>query len=198
MNSSMDIPSAEACYKVDGIISHEGFVYEQDRSDIPNDVVLVHLARPVIVTREISPICLPKPGAVMAAGTPCFVTGWGYEKGRNGHKCLNHSAFASLFKVCSVVYSLWISSYLLWPFACLSQFIIMFVLTSILGKPKVTEKLNQAALPIVDFQACSKPANRSDTLRPSMICAGYESPDELKSACQVRRNIQLCKKSEKT
>ncbi|KAL3996601.1 hypothetical protein ACER0C_009257 [Sarotherodon galilaeus] len=134
MNSSMDIPSAEECYKVDTIIRHEGFVYEQDPNDITNDIALVHLAKPVNMTREISPICLPKPGVVMPAGTPCFVTGWGDEKG-------------NLF-------------------------------------PKVAEKLNQAALPVIDFETCSKPAYWWDTLRPSMICAGYESPDELKSACQ--------------
>lgn len=81
MNSSMDVPSAEECYKVDGIICHEGFVSE----DISNDIALVHLAEPVNMTREISPICLPKPGAVMPAGTPCFVTGWGDEKGRSDH-----------------------------------------------------------------------------------------------------------------
>ncbi|XP_034543236.1 ovochymase-2 [Notolabrus celidotus] len=134
MNSSMDVPSAEECFKVDGIIRHEGFVYEEDNTDITNDVALVHLTKPVNMTREISPICMPKPGAVMPAGKPCFVTGWGDEKG-------------NLF-------------------------------------PKVAEKLNQAALPIVDFETCSKPAYWWYTLRPSMICAGYESPDELKSACQ--------------
>uniref|UniRef100_A0A8C6TPH8 Peptidase S1 domain-containing protein n=1 Tax=Neogobius melanostomus TaxID=47308 RepID=A0A8C6TPH8_9GOBI len=133
MNSSMDVPSAEACYKVDGIIRHEGFVYEQDKTDITNDIALVHLSERVNMSSEISPICLPKPGAVMPAGTPCFVTGWGDEKG---------------------------------------------------GKVNVSEQLNQAALPIVDFATCSKPAYWWDTLRPSMICAGYESPDELKSACQ--------------
>lgn len=36
MNSSMDVPSAEECYKVDHIIKHEGFVYEQDKSGITN------------------------------------------------------------------------------------------------------------------------------------------------------------------
>ncbi|KAF3852521.1 hypothetical protein F7725_005876 [Dissostichus mawsoni] len=120
MNSSMDVPSAEECFKVDSIIRHEGFVYEQDPTDISNDIALVHLATAVNMTKEISPVCLPKPGAVMPAGTPCYVTGWGDEK----------------------------------------------------------------ALPIVDFQTCSKPAYWWDSLRPSMICAGYESPDELKSACQ--------------
>ncbi|KAI9525572.1 hypothetical protein NQZ68_006121 [Dissostichus eleginoides] len=134
MNSSMDVPSAEECFKVDSIIRHEGFVYEQDRTDISNDIALVHLATAVNMTKEISPVCLPKPGAVMPAGRPCYVTGWGDEKGN------------------------------------------MF--------PKVSDKLNQAALPIVDFQTCSKPAYWWDSLRPSMICAGYESPDELKSACQ--------------
>lgn len=82
MNSSMDVPSEEECYAVDGIIRHEGFVYESDRSDISNDIALVHLAEPVNMTNAISPVCLPKPGDVMAAGTHCFVTGWGDEKGR--------------------------------------------------------------------------------------------------------------------
>ncbi|XP_061778961.1 ovochymase-2 [Nerophis lumbriciformis] len=134
MNSSADVPSAEACYQVDGIIRHEDFVYENDRSDIVNDIALVHLARPVNMTKEISPVCLPQPGAIMAAGTPCFITGWGDEKG-------------------NLV-------------------------------PKVSEKLNQAALPVVDFQTCSKPAYWWQAVRPSMICAGYDSPNELKSACQ--------------
>ncbi|XP_029622136.1 ovochymase-2 isoform X1 [Salmo trutta] len=134
MNSSRDLPYHEACYKVDGIIRHKGFVYEQDKTDITNDIALVHLSSAVNMTREISPVCLPALGALMPAGKPCYVTGWGDEKG-------------SLF-------------------------------------PVVSEKLNQAALPIVPFATCSKPAYWWDTLRPSMICAGYESPDELKSACQ--------------
>lgn len=58
----------------------------------------------------------------------------------------------------------------------------------------MAEKLNQAALPIIDYENCSKPEYWWDTLRPSMVCAGYESPDELKSACQVRKTIQKKKK----
>lgn len=88
MNSSMDVPSAEECYKVDRIIKHEGFVYEQDNSDISNDIALVHLVEPVNMTREISPICLPRPGALMPPGTPCFVTGWGDEKGGKVIDCI--------------------------------------------------------------------------------------------------------------
>ncbi|KAL1023769.1 hypothetical protein UPYG_G00045870 [Umbra pygmaea] len=134
MNSSKDTPSHETCYKVDGIIRHKGFVYEQDKADITNDIALVHLSAPVNMTSEISPVCLPVPGAIMPAGKHCYVTGWGDEKG-------------NLF-------------------------------------PVVSEKLKQAALPIVPFTTCSQPAYWWDTLRPSMICGGYESPDELKSACQ--------------
>lgn len=91
MNSSMDVPSVEECYKVDRIIKHEGFVYEQDKNDITNDIALVHLVKPVNMTREISPICLPRPGAVMPPGRPCFVTGWGDEKGGEVIGCISVS-----------------------------------------------------------------------------------------------------------
>uniref|UniRef100_A0A3B4TWE6 Peptidase S1 domain-containing protein n=1 Tax=Seriola dumerili TaxID=41447 RepID=A0A3B4TWE6_SERDU len=106
MNSSMDVPSAEKCYKVDGIIRHKGFVYEQDRTDITNDIALVHLAEPVNMTREI--ILLP---------------------------------------LCRLCYT---------------------------GHIEL-DKLNQAALPVVDFQTCSKPSYWWDTLRPSMICSALIS-----------------------
>jgi len=93
MNSSMDVPSEQRCYKVDGIVRHKGFVYEQDRTDIANDIALVHLAEPVNMTREISPVCLPTAGAVKPAGTLCFVTGWGDEK---GIEVIMHFSFMSL------------------------------------------------------------------------------------------------------
>lgn len=170
MNSSMDVPSAEECYKVDRIIKHEGFVYEQDNSDITNDIALVHLAERVNITREISPICLPRAGAVMPAGTPCFVTGWGDEKGGKERKRALFPALRELY----------------------SQLAESNVWASFQGNlfPIVADKLNQAALPIIDFETCSKPTYWWETLRPSMVCAGYGSPDELKSACQVRKHIQ--------
>ncbi|XP_076149384.1 chymotrypsin-like elastase family member 2A [Alosa pseudoharengus] len=133
INSSLDGPT-EQCVTVDALVSHEGFVYPQDNTDITNDIALVHLAKPVNMTREVSPVCLPKPDFVLPAGKTCFVTGWGDEKGN-----------------------------LL---------------------PVVADKLNQAPLPVVPFSTCSKPQYWWDSVRPSMICAGYELPDELKSACQ--------------
>ncbi|KAK2918846.1 hypothetical protein Q8A73_003217 [Channa argus] len=123
-------PQQRAAYKVDGIIRHEGFVCEQVRTDITNDIVLVHFGKAC----QYDEGGQPKPRAVMPAGASCFVTSWRDKKG------------------------------------------------SVL--PKIAERLKQAALPITDFQTCSKPAYWWDTLRPSMISAGYESPHELKSACQ--------------
>lgn len=79
LSSSTDVPSVEKCYEVDGIIKHEGFVHEQHRTDI----ALVHLVKPVAMTKEISPICLPRPWDVTPAGTACFVTGWGDKEGVN-------------------------------------------------------------------------------------------------------------------
>uniref|UniRef100_A0A8C4RJE7 Peptidase S1 domain-containing protein n=1 Tax=Erpetoichthys calabaricus TaxID=27687 RepID=A0A8C4RJE7_ERPCA len=40
------------------------------------------------------------------------------------------------------------------------------------------------ALPIIPYDTCSKPEYWADKVHPCMICAGYESPDELKSICQ--------------
>ncbi|KAF7710120.1 ovochymase-2 [Silurus meridionalis] len=132
MNSSIDGPT-EMCIPVVAIISHKDFVYPQI-DDLSNDIALVRLAKPVSMTREISPVCLPKPESLLPTGHFCYVTGWGDEKG-------------------SII-------------------------------PVVAKKLNQAPLPIVSYETCSKISYWWDSVRPSMVCAGYESPDELKSACQ--------------
>lgn len=80
MNASLD-GSTEVCVPVVAIISHKDFVYPQI-SDLANDIALVRLAKPVSMTREISPVCLPKPETLMPAGHFCYVTGWGDEKGQ--------------------------------------------------------------------------------------------------------------------
>ncbi|XP_063074737.1 ovochymase-2 [Engraulis encrasicolus] len=133
MNSSWDGPT-EQCVPVTHLVSHPGFVYPEDNTDITNDIALIRLAKPIVMTKEVSPVCLPTPDDVLPGGKTCFVTGWGDEKG-------------------SLI-------------------------------PKVADKLNQAPLPVVPYSTCSTPQYWWDSLRPSMICAGYEEPDELKSACQ--------------
>ncbi|XP_029115120.1 chymotrypsin-like protease CTRL-1 [Scleropages formosus] len=48
----------------------------------------------------------------------------------------------------------------------------------------VSRPLTQAALPLVSLETCRQPQYWWDGVWSSMICAGYESPDEFKSACQ--------------
>lgn len=54
LNSSIDVFSAEKCYQVDAIIRHEGFVYEQHRTIITND--MMHLVEPVAMTEPDLPV----------------------------------------------------------------------------------------------------------------------------------------------
>lgn len=86
IDASLDGPT-EVCVPVDAIIPHKNFIYPQV-SDISNDIALVRLAKPVSMTREISPVCLPKPETLMPAGHFCYVTGWGDEKGQE--MCSKH------------------------------------------------------------------------------------------------------------
>ena len=81
MNSSWDGPT-EQCVPVDTLVSHEAFVYPEDNTDITNDIALVHLAKPVKMTAQVRPVCMPTPDFVLPAGETCFVTGWGDEKGQ--------------------------------------------------------------------------------------------------------------------
>ncbi|KAL7877113.1 hypothetical protein SRHO_G00037560 [Serrasalmus rhombeus] len=58
-------------------VSMQGFI----NPDAINDIALVRLAEPITNTPEISPVCLPKPEALMPAGHICYVTSWGDKKG---------------------------------------------------------------------------------------------------------------------
>ncbi|KAG8454206.1 hypothetical protein GDO86_000735 [Hymenochirus boettgeri] len=51
-------------------------------------------------------------------------------------------------------------------------------------QPKAAEALNQVALPVIPFETCKKPQYWWFQIKKTMICAGYELPDELKSVCQ--------------
>ncbi|XP_006868902.1 PREDICTED: serine protease 42-like [Chrysochloris asiatica] len=46
---------------------------------IRNDIALLHLLFPVNFTETIKPICIPKETFKVAAGTRCWVTGWGHQ-----------------------------------------------------------------------------------------------------------------------
>ncbi|XP_061102877.1 tolloid-like protein 1 [Conger conger] len=51
-------------------------------------------------------------------------------------------------------------------------------------EPKVAETLNQVDLPVVPYDTCKRMDYWWFQVKPSMICSGYNSPDELKSVCQ--------------
>lgn len=56
---------------VEKIIVHKNF----NPSTLQNDIALMKLKRPIIFNANVSPICLPD--FDFAAGTTCYVTGWG-------------------------------------------------------------------------------------------------------------------------
>ncbi|KAI1887407.1 hypothetical protein AGOR_G00189980 [Albula goreensis] len=49
---------------------------------------------------------------------------------------------------------------------------------------KVAETLNQVDLPVVPYDTCKRMDYWWFQVKPSMICCGYNKPDELKSVCQ--------------
>lgn len=51
--------------------------------------------------------------------------------------------------------------------------------------PKAAEALNQVALPVVPYATCKLMDYWGFEVKTSMICGGYNVPDELKSVCQV-------------
>ncbi|XP_053556761.1 cubilin-like [Bombina bombina] len=50
--------------------------------------------------------------------------------------------------------------------------------------PKAAEALNQVALPVIPYDTCKKPQYWWFQIKDSMICAGYDLPDDLKAVCQ--------------
>ncbi|XP_045549629.1 uncharacterized protein [Salmo salar] len=68
----------EQVLKVNRIIPHPKF----DPKTFNNDIALVELTSPVILSEHVTPVCLPS-GLEPSTGSPCLVAGWGslYEDG---------------------------------------------------------------------------------------------------------------------
>uniref|UniRef100_A0A8C8HPU0 Peptidase S1 domain-containing protein n=1 Tax=Oncorhynchus tshawytscha TaxID=74940 RepID=A0A8C8HPU0_ONCTS len=68
----------EQVLKVNRIIPHPKF----NPKTFNNDIALVELTSPVILSEHVTPVCLPK-GLEPPTGSPCLVAGWGslYEDG---------------------------------------------------------------------------------------------------------------------
>lgn len=54
------------------IVVHPSYVLNS-----PNDIAVVELAEKAILTKYITPACLPKAGEEVPAGKKCFMSGWG-------------------------------------------------------------------------------------------------------------------------
>ncbi|XP_077471058.1 serine protease 56 isoform X1 [Stigmatopora argus] len=68
----------EQVLKVNRIIPHPKF----NPKTFNNDIALVELTSPVVLSDRVTPVCLPS-GAELPTGSPCLVAGWGslYEDG---------------------------------------------------------------------------------------------------------------------
>merc|ERR1712168_44584 len=58
---------------VHSIHSHEGFSMRH----LKNDIALIRLVKPVALDSRVGTVCLPPKNSRVAAGTKCFITGWG-------------------------------------------------------------------------------------------------------------------------
>ncbi|XP_017554624.1 serine protease 56 isoform X1 [Pygocentrus nattereri] len=68
----------EQVLKVNRIVTHPKF----NQKTFNNDIALVELSSPVVLSERVTPVCLPA-NIEPPAGTPCLVAGWGslYEDG---------------------------------------------------------------------------------------------------------------------
>lgn len=64
---------AEKLIDVAAVCYHEGFSMKH----IQNDIALLTLAKPVVLSDRINTVCLPQQSRQVPAGTNCYITGWG-------------------------------------------------------------------------------------------------------------------------
>ncbi|KAJ7336030.1 hypothetical protein OS493_013404 [Desmophyllum pertusum] len=64
---------AEQVLDVSAVCFHEGFSMQHLR----NDIAVITLAKPVVLSDRVSTVCLPQEGQAVPTGTKCYITGWG-------------------------------------------------------------------------------------------------------------------------
>lgn len=57
------------------LVSHLYMHWSFDRTHFRNDITLLRLSTPVILSAQVNTVCLPKAGSRIPTGTKCYLTG---------------------------------------------------------------------------------------------------------------------------
>ena len=63
--------AVQQAIRVHQVFAHEGFSY----SHLKNDIALLKLATPAMLSDKVNTVCLPEQGSRIAAGHQCYITG---------------------------------------------------------------------------------------------------------------------------
>ncbi|KAL9970715.1 hypothetical protein ACROYT_G023128 [Oculina patagonica] len=69
--------SVQQTFRLKQLFKHEGFSMRH----LKNDIALLQLEQPIAASDKVSTVCLPDSGSQVAAGTQCYITGWGRTVG---------------------------------------------------------------------------------------------------------------------
>ncbi|XP_051972501.1 transmembrane protease serine 2-like [Xyrauchen texanus] len=56
---------------------HRIVMHQFDPKSNNNDIALMKLKSPLMITSSVRPVCLPNPGMYFSAPRECYITGWG-------------------------------------------------------------------------------------------------------------------------
>ena len=81
----------------------DSYIVDWNRRVVVYDIVMLKLSKPLVMTNEVSPICLPNPGfrsdrKVLRSGASraqdgavCVISGWGHTEGRGSNDNLQQA-----------------------------------------------------------------------------------------------------------
>nr|XP_028584363.1 chymotrypsin-like elastase family member 1 [Podarcis muralis] len=177
------LESTERSYRVKRIYRHERFQYPQ-LNELEYDIALVKPVEEITANRFIHYACLPKRGSFLRPGHSCWVTGWGGTRGIS--ECRVPPIRITLFSI--NVYSS--AALICAKFQKCSGSYFSSVLCTEGGQDEnfsLSEVLNQAKLPVIDFNTCHLKKFWGSKIQTSMLCAGLKDTARSSAACQVQK-----------
>lgn len=111
-----------------------------------NDIALIKLSTPVQKSDSIMPACLPTSGEILPHNSPCYVTGWGRLWSKRFKKPQKESVDGPVG----------------------TKWVLFF---SLAGGP-IADILQQARLPVVGHDTCSRYDWWGSLVTTNMVCAG--------------------------